>query len=81
MVTAILQRSWIGSALCRAVPISLSGNGGYHLLFQRPAADIKGTKGLIWDGKKTGIDIQVGNQYRRSAVDSPRHGASLPMAC
>ncbi|MCL2120120.1 MAG: bifunctional DNA primase/polymerase [Planctomycetaceae bacterium] len=44
-------------------PISLSGNGGYHLLFQRPDADIKGTNGLVWDGKKTGIDIQVGNQY------------------
>ena len=44
-------------------PISLSGNGGYHLLFQRPDADIKGVNGLKWDGKKTGIDIQVGNQY------------------
>jgi len=44
-------------------PISLSGNGGYHLFFQRPDADIKGVNGLKWDGKKTGIDIQVGNQY------------------
>jgi hypothetical protein len=44
-------------------PISLSGNGGYHLLFQRPSIDIKGSKGIVWDGKKTGIDIQIGNQY------------------
>ena len=44
-------------------PISLSGNGGYHLLFQRPNADLKGSNGLVWDGTKTGIDIQVGNQY------------------
>ena len=41
-------------------PTSLSGNGGYHLLFQRPAADLKGTNGLVWDGQKTDIDIQVG---------------------
>ncbi len=44
-------------------PISLSGNGGYHLLFQRPDADVKGSNAIKWDGKKTGIDIQVGSQY------------------
>ncbi len=44
-------------------PISRSGSGGYHLLFQRPEVEIKGSKGIVWDGKKTGIDIQIGNQY------------------
>ena len=44
-------------------PMSMSGNGGYHLFFQRPDADIKGSNGIVWDGKKTGIDIQIGNQY------------------
>jgi hypothetical protein len=46
-----------------ACPINKSGNGGYHLLFQKPNIEIKSSKGLIWDGKKTSIDIQVGNQY------------------
>ena len=44
-------------------PVSRSGNGGYHLLFQKPDIDLKSTKGLKWDGQKTAIDIQVGNQY------------------
>ncbi len=44
-------------------PISKSGNGGFHFLFQRPDADVKGSNGLVWDDKKTGIDIQVGSQY------------------
>ncbi|MDR1492035.1 MAG: bifunctional DNA primase/polymerase [Planctomycetaceae bacterium] len=46
-----------------ACPINKSGNGGYHLLFQKPNVEIKSSKGLIWDGKKTSIDVQVGNQY------------------
>ena len=44
-------------------PVSQSGSGGYHLLFRKPDADIKGVKGVLWDGTKTAIDIQVGNQY------------------
>ncbi len=44
-------------------PVSQSGNYGYHLFFRKPGVDIKSAKGVKWEGKKTGIDIQVGNQY------------------
>jgi hypothetical protein len=44
-------------------PMSRSGGGGWHLFFEKPKENISGTKGVEWQGKKTGIDIQVGNQY------------------
>ncbi|MDR0392401.1 MAG: bifunctional DNA primase/polymerase [Planctomycetaceae bacterium] len=44
-------------------PLVRTGSGGWHLFFARPEVDVIGTKHVVWQGKKTGIDIQVGNQY------------------
>ncbi len=44
-------------------PMAKSGGGGWHLFFQRPKEEIVGRKAVEWQGRKTGIDIQVGNQY------------------
>ncbi len=44
-------------------PLARTGSGGWHLLFARPKADIVGSKRIKWRGVKTGIDVQVGNQY------------------
>ncbi len=44
-------------------PVAQTGSGGWHLLFARPDAEISGSKRIKWHGVKTGIDIQVGNQY------------------
>ncbi|HBT78460.1 MAG TPA: hypothetical protein DEB39_16385 [Planctomycetaceae bacterium] len=46
-----------------ASPLARTGSGGWHLLFARPEADIVGSKRIKWHGRKTGIDVQVGNQY------------------
>ncbi len=46
-----------------ASPLARTGSGGWHLLFARPEADIVGSKRIKWHGEKTGIDVQVGNQY------------------
>gem|GEM_PF-5492884 len=44
-------------------PIARTGSGGWHLFFTKPNVDIIGQKKLKWQGQKTGIDIQTGNQY------------------
>ncbi|GHT38124.1 hypothetical protein FACS189427_11980 [Planctomycetales bacterium] len=44
-------------------PLVRTGSGGWHLFFARPKADIVGKNKIEWQGIKTGIDIQVGNQY------------------
>ncbi|GHT30110.1 hypothetical protein FACS18942_11060 [Planctomycetales bacterium] len=44
-------------------PLVRTGSGGWHLFFARPKIDIVGKNKIEWQGVKTGIDIQVGNQY------------------
>ncbi len=44
-------------------PESMTGSGGAHLIFKRPAVDVIGSTGVKWSGRKTGIDIRIGNQY------------------
>jgi Bifunctional DNA primase/polymerase, N-terminal. len=44
-------------------PVSMTPSGGYHLFFARPGEEIVGKCGVIWNGKTTGTDIRVGNQY------------------
>ena len=44
-------------------PLAQTGSGGWHLLFARPEVDLVGSKRIKWHGVKTGIDVQVGNQY------------------
>ena len=44
-------------------PIARTGSGGWHLFFAKPNVDIIGQKKIKWQGQKTGIDIQTGNQY------------------
>lgn len=45
-------------------PKVLTGGGGQHLYFKRPVDDILGQVGITGlDGRKTGIDIRIGNQY------------------
>ena len=44
-------------------PFAITGSGGYHLFFKRPNAPLLGSKKITVFGRKTEIDIQVGNQY------------------
>lgn len=46
-----------------AVSVAATGSGGFHYFFARPEIDIVGQTGVEWNGRKTGIDIRVGNQY------------------
>lgn len=43
--------------------LARTGSGGWHLFFAKPDIDIIGQKKIKWQGIKTGIDIQTGNQY------------------
>jgi hypothetical protein len=62
-----------GSADCAAIseklgplqPVVLAatGSGGWHLFFAQPDIEIVGRTNVEWQGRKTGIDIRVGNQY------------------
>ena len=36
---------------------------GRHNYFAIPKVEIVGTAGLLWHGRKTGIDLRIGNQY------------------
>lgn len=44
-------------------PIIETPTGGKHLYYKKPDADVIGSVGVKWKGRKTGIDIRVGNQY------------------
>jgi hypothetical protein len=44
-------------------PTVITGSGGRHRYFKRPDIDVIGQVGVKWKGRKTGIDIRVGNQY------------------
>ena len=44
-------------------PTVRTTTGGLHYYFAMPAEKIVGTNGIEWNGRKTGIDIQVGRQY------------------
>lgn len=44
-------------------PKAETPTGGFHLYFKHPGVDVKGQAGVEWKGRKTGIDIRVGNQY------------------
>lgn len=38
-------------------------SGGKHFYFKRPESDLIGRVGIPFRGRKTGIDVRVGNQY------------------
>ena len=44
-------------------PKTETPTGGNHLYFKHPGVEVKGQAGVEWKGRKTGIDIRVGNQY------------------
>ena len=44
-------------------PKAITPTGGEHLYFKHPGIDVIGQAGVKWKGRKTGIDIRIGNQY------------------
>ena len=44
-------------------PTVRTPTGGFHLYFKHPGVEVIGQVGVKWKGRKTGIDIRVGDQY------------------
>ena len=44
-------------------PVAITGGGGQHWFYKKPALDLKASTHITYNGQKTSIDIRTGNTF------------------
>lgn len=55
-------------------PVAITGGGGQHWFFKKPALDLKASTHITYNGKKTSIDIRTGNTFVVVAPSNHKSG-------